>query len=139
MEVTYSGSQAVEAGSPVTFNATAVKPACCMNFREDSGIVTLRGLTNNRFARYFVDYSGNIAVPSGGTAGEISLALAIAGEPLEATKARVTPAAVGEFFNVTCCAYIDVPSGCCSQVSIRNTSGAPIDVANSNLVITREA
>lgn len=139
MEVTYAGSQTVESGAPVTFNSTAVKPACCMTFREDSGIVGLRGMTSNRFARYFVDYSGNIALPTGGTPGEISLALAISGEPLESSKARVTPAAVENFFNVTCCAYIDIPRGCCQNISVENTSGVPIDVANSNLVITREA
>ena len=48
--------------------------------RNGSGILTLRGIVNNpcaRFARYFVEFNGNIAVPEGGTPGEISVALAI--------------------------------------------------------------
>jgi len=78
-------------------------------------------------------------VPTGETVGEISLALAIAGEPLQSALARVTPAAVGEFFNVSAQAYIDVPRGCCLNVAVENTSTIPIDVANSNLIVTREA
>lgn len=86
-----------------------------------------------------VRFSGNIAVPTGGTAEAISLSIALNGEPLQATTMTVTPAAVEEFFNVSSFAYIDVPKGCCLSVSIENTSGQTITVANSNLIITREA
>jgi len=52
---------------------------------------------------------------------------------------RVTPAAVAEFFNVSGFVYIDVPKGCCNYLAVQNTSGQAINVANSNLIITREA
>lgn len=52
---------------------------------------------------------------------------------------RVTPAAVEEFFNVSAGTYIEVPRGCCAHIAVENTSGEAILVANSNLVVTREA
>ena len=70
--------------------------------REGSGIFTLRGIVNcpnNCFARYQVTYNGNIAVPEGQTVGEVSVALTISGEQLQTSRARVTPAAVDNYFN----------------------------------------
>lgn len=138
-ELTNIATTPVEAGQNLPFTETAVRGSACIQHRDGSGVVTLRGITNQCRARYLVDYSGNIAVPTGGTAGEISLAIAIAGEPLQSTRMRVTPAAVGEFFNVSAAAYIDVPKGCCANIAIENTSDQTVDVANSNLIITREA
>jgi hypothetical protein len=86
-----------------------------------------------------VTFGGNIAVPTGGTVGPISLAIAIEGEPVPATTMIVTPAAVEQFFNVKSSVFIDVPRGCCTRISIVNTSDEPIVVQNANLIITREA
>lgn len=110
--------------------------------RPGSGIVTLRGIVNNPcacFARYQVTFNGNIAIPEGGTAGEISIALAIDGEPVQSSRARVTPAAVDEYFNVTSTAFITVPKGCCFTVAVENTSDQSINVQNANLVVVRTA
>ena len=110
--------------------------------RNGSGILTLRGNVNNscgRFARYFVEFNGNIAVPEGGTPGEISIAIAIDGEPLQTSRARVTPTAAEAYFNVTSVANITVPAGCCASISVVNTSSDDILVANSNLVVNRTA
>lgn len=110
--------------------------------RNGSGILTLRGIVNNpcaKFARYFVEFNGNIAVPAGETPGEISLALAIDGEPLQTSKARVTPTVAEAFFNVICVAYITVPAGCCVTIAVENTSNIDITVANANLVVNRTA
>jgi hypothetical protein len=110
--------------------------------RNGSGILTLRGIVNNpcaRFARYFVEFNSNIALPADGAPGEISVALAIDGEALQTSKARVTPTAAEAFFNVTSVAYITVPAGCCVTISVENTSGVPITVANANLVVNRTA
>ena len=103
---------------------------------------TLRGIVNNpcaKFARYHVAFNGNIAVPTGGTAGEISLAIAIDGEPIQTSRARVTPTVVGAYFNVTSVANVTVPAGCCLTISIENTSGATINVQNANLTVDRTA
>lgn len=132
-------SQEVAANENVVFTNTAVKGSNCIQHREGSGIVTLRGLTNQCRARYFVDFSANIAVPTGGTAGEISLAIAISGEPVLSSQMISTPAAVAQFNNVSTGIYVDVPKGCCLNIAVENTSGVAIDVANANLVVTREA
>lgn len=118
--------------------------------RDGSGILTLRGVVNNScgcFARYQVTFNGNIAVPEDGTVGAIAIALAIDGEPLQTSRAIVTPAAVDEYFNVTSTAIITVPRGCCFTVSVENVSegataaDAPtaINVQNANLVVSRIA
>lgn len=139
MELTNINTVTVAAGQNVPFTETAVPGGGCIQHREGAGIVTLRGLTNQCRARFLVEYSGNIAIPTGGTVGEISLAIAINGEPLQSSLMRVTPAAVGEFFNVSSFAYVDVPKGCCLSVAIENTTAEAVDVANSNLIVTREA
>lgn len=132
-------SQEVAANENVVFTNTAVKGSNCIQHREGSGIVTLRGITNQCRARYFVDFSANISVPTGGTAGAISLAIAISGEPVLSSQMISTPAAVAQFNNVSTGIYVDVPKGCCVNIAVENTSGVAIDVANANLVVTREA
>ena len=107
--------------------------------RIGSGLVTLKGLTDQCRARFKVSFGGNIAIPTGGTVEAISLALAIDGEPIASTTMIVTPAAVEEFFNVFGAIYLDIPRGCCSQVSVRNTSTQSIDVQNANLIVERVA
>lgn len=111
-----------------------------MIFREGSGLITLRGLTNTQCrARFLANFNANIAVPTTGTAGPISLALAINGEPVQTTQMIVTPTATDAYFNVSSSVYIDVPAGCCSQISVQNTSTQAINVENANLIVTREA
>ena len=132
-------TQEVAANGNVIFTNTAVKGSNCIQHREGSGIVTLRGITNQCRARYFVDFFANIAVPTGGTAGEISLAIAISGEPVLSSQMISTPAAVNQFNNVSAGVFIDVPRGCCVNVAVENTSGVAVNVANANLVVTREA
>lgn len=110
--------------------------------REGAGIVTLRGIVNNpccSTAQYRVTFNGNIAVPTGGTVGEISLAVAITGEPDLASLAASTPAAVNQYGNVTATTQVDVSRGCCVTISIQNTSATAesILVRNANLVVER--
>ena len=81
-EFTNVAAQTVAANGNVVFSNIAVKGSNCIQHREGSGIITLRGLTNQCKARFFVDFSGNIAIPTGGTVGAISLAIAISGEPV---------------------------------------------------------
>ena len=101
--------------------------------------MTLRGITNQCRARYKVTFGGNIAVPAGGTVGEISLAISVNGEPIPTTTMIETPAAVGDFSNVFSAIFIDVPSGCCYTIAVRNTSDQAIDVQNANLIVERVA
>lgn len=156
-EFTYNPVQTVQPNQPVVLNTSIGCPRGYVLHRNESGIVTLRGIVNNAsgcFARYQVTFNGNIAVPSTGTLGPISVALAIDGEPILTSRAIVTPAAVAtepptqaNFFNVTSTATITVPRGCCPNVSVENTSEgataadpAPaILVQNANLTVTRIA
>lgn len=125
--------------------------------REGSGILTLTGKVNNPnscYARYQVTFNGNIAVPTDGTVGPIAIALAIGGEPIQTSRAIVTPAAVApvaptteNYFNVTSTAIITIPRGCCETISVENVSvGATatdiptaINVQNANLVVEKLA
>lgn len=116
--------------------------------RNGSGILTLRGITPNCFARYEVTFNGNIAVPEGGTVAAIAVALAIDGEALQSSRAIVTPAAVEQYFNVTSTAIITVPKGCCYTVALENVNAGvggeivdeqTISVADGNLTVARIA
>lgn len=128
--------QTVAAGQNVLFTDTPVCGNCNILHREGSGIVTLRA-PQNRSARFLVGFSGNIAIAEDGTVEAISIAIAVDGEPLQSTNMIVTPAAVGDYFNVSSQVYISVPCGCCVTVAVENTSTQAIDVQNSNLTVVR--
>ena len=138
-EFTANALQTVLQGEDVAFTETPVCGTKCIVHRQGSGVVKLRGITNQCKARFLVSYSGNIQIPTGGTLEAISLAIAIDGEPLQSTRMIVTPAAVENLFNVSAQAYVDVPCGCCSTIAVQNTSGQTIEVQNSNLIVVREA
>ena len=129
--------QQVAAGANVVFTETPVSGNGCIVHREGSGLVTLRGQTNQCRARYKVTFGGNIAVPTGGTVGPISIAIAVEGEALGSSIATVTPAAVGDEFNVFSAAFIDVPCGCCVSIGVRNVNTQTIEVQNANLIVER--
>lgn len=149
-EFVYNPIQEVQANQNVLLQDSIPCNKGYVYHRNGSGILTLRGIVNNPsccFARYQVTFNGNIAVPTGGAVGEIAVALAINGEPIQTSRAAVTPAAVDEYFNVTSTAIITVPRGCCLSVSVENdTAGATaadvptaINVQNANLVVSRIA
>lgn len=150
-EYIYNDIQLIQPGAQALFN-TAI--ACTKGYvihRPGSGILTLRGVVNNPcagFARYRVAFDGNIAVPEGGTAGEIQLGLAIGGEVVPTSIAAATPAAVDQYWNVNGFAIIDVPAGCCYTVSVENASvsadlattpASAVNLRNLNVEVTRLA
>ena len=139
MEIIANELQTVLAGANVQFTDTVVPGKACTMHRPGSGLVSLRGLTDQCRARYKISFGGNIAVPTGGAVEAISLAIAIDGEAIAATTMTVTPAAVEEFFNVFGAVYLDIPRGCCSQISVRNVNTQTIEVQNANLIIERVA
>ena len=139
MEIIANALRVVEANQNVLFTDTVVCGNGSIIHRPGSGQVTMRGITNQCRARFRVYFSGNIAVPTTGTAGEISLAISIDGEPVASSTMIVTPAAVEDFFNVSSAVFLDVPAGCCAQVGVRNTSDQSINVQNANLIVERVA
>ena len=76
MEITNNDIQLVSVNQNVLFTETPVPGNCSIIHREGSGLVTLRGMTNQCRARYRVTFGGNIAVPSTGAAAAIQLAIA---------------------------------------------------------------
>lgn len=140
MELTANAIQTVTAGSNVLLTDTVVNGNCSIIHRNGSGLVTLRGITNNQCrARFRVSFGGNIALPTGGTVGAISLAIAINGEAVATTTMISTPAAVEEYNNIFSAVFLDVPKGCCVQVSVKNTSTQAVSVQNANLIVERVA
>ena len=139
MEIIANALQTVPANQNVYFTDTVTCGSCSISHRDDSGLVTLRGVTNQTRARFRVSFGANIAVAEGETVGPISLAIAIDGEPVRSTTMTTTPAAVGDFFNIFSAVFIDVPCGCCLTVSVQNISTIAVDVQNANLIVERVA
>ncbi len=150
-EFIYNEIQLVQPGASAVLNTAIGCNRGLVLHRPGSGILTLRGIVNNscaRFARYRVAYDGNIAVPEGGTAGEIQLALAIDGEIVPTSIAAATPTAVDAYWNVSGFAIIDVPTGCCYAIAVENASvsadpsttpASPLNLRNLNVEVTRLA
>lgn len=120
--------------------------------QSGTGIFVLRGVVNNPqgcFARYNVEFTGNIAIPTGGAIAPIATAVVVSGESRQGSRSIFTPAAVDEYGNVTSRATIDVPRGCCFTVSVEYVSGAVddptatptplINIVDGSLSISRSA
>lgn len=148
-EFTYNPIQLVNPNQPVILNTSISCNKGYVLHRNESGIVTLRGIVNNScrcFARYQCTFNGNIAVPTTGTAGPIAIALTLDGEPILTSRAIITPTVTDAYDNVTSTAIVTVPKGCCFNISVENvsessdpaTTPAPqINVQNSNLTVIR--
>lgn len=148
-EYVYNPIQLVQPNQNVILNTNIRCPNGYVLHRDESGLVILRGIVNNpcgKFARYQITFNGNIAIPEGGAAAPIALALAIDGEPILTSRAIFTPAAVDEYGNVTSTAIITVPRGCCFTVAVENVSEADgataaqaVNVQNANMTVARIA
>ena len=146
VELTAAAVQTVQYCGNVLFTDAPVR--CNRGYvvhRDGAGIITLRGVNCQCRARYKVTFGGNIAIAAGGTVAPITVAIAIDGEPLPSTTMTVTPAAVGDFVNVSSTVFIDVPCGCCVTIAVENTSATaagvaiPSDVIAASLTIERVA
>lgn len=152
MAAEYSANalQTVQPSASLIFTESPVPCAKGLVYhRDESGIFRLAspGLINGRRgygcgcsccgmpnANYQVNFHANIGIPTGGTVGAISLALAIDGEIDPSSIMTVTPAAVEEFFNVGASIIVSVPWICrCGSVSVRNVSTQAVDVQNANI------
>lgn len=153
MAAEYSANveQLVLPGQSVIFNEN---PVPCSNgyifHRDGSGSFLLAsrankitvgccGVCGQKFleTQYEVEFHANIAVPTGGTVGPINLAVAIDGIVDPSSLMEITPAAIGEYGNVSAGIIVSVPSVCrCSNVSIVNTGtdAAGINVRNANVL-----
>lgn len=139
MEIIANALQLVGENQNVLFTDDVTCGNCSIMHRPGSGLVTLRGVTDQCRARFKVTFGGNIAIPTGGTVGPISLAISLEGEPMASTTMIATPAAVENFWNVFSAIFVDVPRGCCVSVGVRNISDQEINVQNANLIVERVA
>ena len=145
----FAAEQNVALNGAIEFNASIPCNKGCVYHEDGSGVFTLRGITNNCFARYQVTFNGNASVPTGGTVTAVSLAITVDGEPRNYSKAIFFPQAVEEPGNLTSTAIVTVPRNCCVKVSVRyvdatvddpaTTPTPTITVTNGNLVISRIA
>lgn len=140
--------QSIALNQPAIFTASIPCSRGYVYHEDETGIFILRGATPNCFARYQVNFNGNIAIPTGGTVGPIAIALAVNGEPRQTSRAIYVPVAVDTYGNVTSTAIITVPRGCCFTLSVRyvaadedpaTTPTPVIEMQNANLVINRVA
>lgn len=94
-----------------------------------TGVLTLKGDTPNRFARYEVTVQGNVAIPTGGTVTPIAVAVTLNGVAIPDSVAIVTPAAVEDVWHINTSATVTVPSGCCVSVSAAYVDATEDDAA----------
>lgn len=140
--------QSISLNQPAIFTASIPCNRGYIYHEDETGIFILRGVTQNCFARYQVTFNGNIAIPTGGAASPIAIALTVNGEPRQTSRAIFVPAAVETYGNVTSTAIITVPKGCCFTLSVRyvaadedpaTTPTPVIEMQNANLTVTRIA
>lgn len=141
--------QEIALNAPAIFTASIPCARGYVYHEDETGVFTLRGITNGQcFATYQVTFNGNIAIPEGGTVAPIAVALAVSGEPRLTSRAIYTPAAAGDYGNVTSTAIIKVPRGCCFTLAVESvpattdatvTPAPVIEMQNANLTIARIA
>lgn len=146
-EFSANAVQTVNPGETIIFTEN---PVPCtrglIRHRDDTGSFSLKGYVPRQYgcpcmrqqsANYLVDFGANIAIPTGGTVGAISVAITIDGSTIPASTMTVTPAAVEQFFNVSRAINAGIYAGCCESIAVRNTSDQPILVQNANIIISR--
>lgn len=97
-----------------------------------TGVVTLNGNTNNRFARYEVTVQGNIAIPEGGAVTPVAVGITLNGVTLPDSVAIITPAAAEDLWHINVSTVITVPRGCCVSVS-----AAYVDATEDDATVTQ--
>ena len=120
--------------------------------QSGTGIFVLRGVVNNScgcFARYNVEFTGNISIPEEGEVTPIATAIVVSGESRIGSRSIFTPADVDEYGNVTSRATVDVPKGSSFTVAVEYVPGIVgdpaaiptplINVIDGSLSITRTA
>lgn len=151
-EFLYNEVQEVALNSPVIFRTSIPCSRGFIIHENETGNFILRGANTgnccNQWTHYQVTFNGNIAIPEGGTVTPIAIALSVNGEPRYVSRAIFTPAAVGDYGNVTSTAIIKVPRCCCYSLGVEavpattdpTVTPAPIiEVQNANLTISRVA
>lgn len=96
-----------------------------------TGVLTLKGNTSNRFARYDVTLQGNVSIPTGGAVTPIAVAITLNGVAIPDSVAIITPAAVGDVWHINTSVTITVPCGCCVSISAAYVDATEDDAATT--------
>ena len=107
-----------------------------------TGVLTLKGNTSNRFARYDVRVQANVAVPEEGELTPIAIGITINGVVVPESVAIYTPQAVDEYGHLNTSIPITVPCGCCISVSAAYVDGTEDDadvVPTPSILVRRRA
>lgn len=139
MELFANTLQPVETNQNIMFTDTAISGCQTIIHSAGSGLVTLRGLTNQNRARFKISFGANVGLATGTTLTPIEFAISLNGEPIASTTMITTPAATLEYQNIFGETFVDVPRGCCSRVSITNIGTTAANVLNANIIIERVA
>lgn len=78
----------------------------------------------------------NIAIPTGGTVGAISLGIALNGEIVQSSIATVTPAAVLDEFSVATEEIINAGK-CPVNIAVRNPNTQTIQISDLTVIVER--
>lgn len=144
-QVSNGASQIIAPNRNAVFTNTFIAPqefGAILPTANQDGLY-LRGISPRRiigciqdfFVQYYASFSGNIAVPTGGTAKEISIAITVNGEPIPTGIMITTPAAVEELDSVSTQIFVPIPRGCCQNIGIENLSTQDIELQNANLTV----
>ena len=143
VEYSYIPLQVVDVnGNILFFNGDRCCRKGLINHSDSSGIFRLKGVPNCKTI-YKVHFNANISVApatQGGVLEPVTVALTQNGEVIRNAVAVITPAAIGDFWNVSFETFVELPCGCCDTITIKNISDTTsIEVENANLIIDRVA
>jgi hypothetical protein len=126
-----STDQNVALNNTIPFNIVSIpcNKGCVIPIT--TGVLTLKGNTSNRFARYEVELQANIAIPEGGEVTPIAVAITLNGVAIPDSVAIVTPAAAEDVWHIHTSATITVPCGCCVSIS-----AAYVDATEDDATVT---
>lgn len=139
----YPLTQTVAVNENILFlNDRACKKGFILH-NDASGIFRIKGASNCCKSIYKVHFNANVAVSAaadGGVLEPISVALVQNGEVIRSAIAVVTPAAIGDFWNIGFEYLVELPCDCCDQITVKNISEqTSIDVVNAYIIIDRVA
>lgn len=128
--------QQVAAGQNAILDADVIKSRC-VSHRTGSGLICVENSgCDCRPARYKVFVKANIAIPTGGTVGAISLGIALNGEIVQSSIATVTPAATGDEFSVATEEIINAGK-CPVNIAVRNPNTQTIQISDLVVIVER--
>ena len=126
-----STDQNVALNNTIPFNIVSIPCNKGCVIPVTTGVLTLKGNTSNRFARYEVELQANIAIPEGGAVTPIAVAITLNGVAIPDSVVIVTPAAAEDVWHIHTSATITVPCGCCVFIS-----AAYVDATEDDATVT---